>query len=105
MTMAAAPASTPHPLPLGIAPGFQKIDDASWHGEPVTAKDRDAAQVPISLMPKACARAAAGKMINAPITARYRVGRCRCMCRGAGGWGIGPLWQLIPGIPQRGAIY
>ena len=56
------------------------MEDASAQGEPVTAKPRDAAQVPISLMPKACAGANPGnESAMNPVTAKDRVIRCRCI--------------------------
>src|SRR5438093_7418247 len=80
MLMIAAPASTFQPFNPTGAPGFQKIDAASWHGEPVTANPRDAAHVPVSLMPNACACATSGtaKASNA-ITATDSMERCRCI--------------------------
>src|SRR5947208_7620566 len=80
MLMIAAPASTFQPFNPTGAPGFQKIDAASRHGEPVTANPRDAAHVPVSLMPNACACATSGtaKASNA-INATDSMEQCRCI--------------------------
>src|SRR5438105_10147441 len=75
--IAAAPARKLQPFaPPTVAPGFQKIADASLHGDPVTANERDAAQEPISLMPNPCACARGVARARVAMTARYRVERC-----------------------------
>ena len=49
-----------------------QIEDASSQGEPVTAKARDVAQVPISLIPNPWDNAGAGTMKPSDtITAKY----------------------------------
>src|SRR5881394_1188627 len=72
--------------------------DASLQGEPVTAKPRDAAQVPTSLMPKPWAPAAIGAATSArPATKRVKEGLCNsnfrgeCMGRGDRGFGANAL--------------
>src|SRR5262245_57701470 len=77
--MSAPPASTFQPFSVAAAPGFQKITDASLHGEPVTANERAVAQLPISLTPKPWARSATGDVQTNTNTARYRVKRCHCI--------------------------
>ena len=77
ITIAAAPARKLQPLvPPTVAPGFQKIADASLHGDPVTANERDAAHEPISLMPNPWACAAGAAKARVAMTMRYRVERC-----------------------------
>src|SRR5262245_1135196 len=95
--MNAPPASTLQPFSVAAAPGFQKITDASLHGEPVTANAREVAHVPISLTPKPCARSATGDaQASDNSTARYRLGRCHCIsflqffCRA---WGTRAEWE------------
>ena len=65
----APPRATVHPLRLVVAAGFQKIVEASLHGDAVFAKARLTAQDPISFRPNACARSVAGTTTGAAANA------------------------------------
>src|SRR4051812_17478799 len=88
--MNADPTYAVQPLSVVVAAGFQKIADASLHGEPVTAKPRDAAQVRISLTPKPCAPANAGTRTSArPAARRESDGR------GSSDFREDCIWRLV----------